>query len=115
MSITRASKDLYQPLSPAHRQRLADMVAKLRPLPGTEASLSATEICFYELLQILKGYSVDDAPNPFLVDLEAIREGEYEKCRNRFVSLSIRNNAVRLFKNKLIGTINMWLENKPSR
>jgi hypothetical protein len=115
MSITKDSKNLYQPLSPEHRQRLGDMVARLRPLPGTEASLSATEVCFYELLQLLKGYSVDDAPNPFLHDLESIRQNEYEKCRNRFVSLSVRNNAVRLFKNKLIGTINVWLENHPVR
>lgn len=86
------------------------MLEQLQQLAGSEASLSATEVCFYELLNSMKAYTTEGGGNPFLKALEGIRQGEYEKCKDRFVSLSVRNNAVRLFKNKLQYTIASWLE-----
>ncbi|MDB5196980.1 MAG: hypothetical protein JWP88_1351 [Flaviaesturariibacter sp.] len=100
----------YASLSTVHRERLQAMLSKLSQLPGTEASLSAAEVCFYELLTLMKEYTDAEGSNAYLAELEAIRHAEHEKCRDRFVSINIRNNAVRLFKNKLQHIIAGWLE-----
>jgi hypothetical protein len=104
------NREAYRQLTPETKARLRTMLDQLQQLPGTEASLSATEMRFYELLNNLKVYTDAEGANPFLKALEEIRSNEYEKCKDRFVSLSVRNNAVRLFKNKLQHTIASWLD-----
>lgn len=109
-SVKRRNKEQTGQLTTTHRERMQAMLSKLNQLPGTEASLSATEVCFYELLTLMKDYTDAEGNNFFLAELNAIRHAEHEKCKDRFVSINIRNNAVRLFKNKLQHTIAGWLE-----
>jgi hypothetical protein len=104
------NREAYRQLTPETKTRLRSMLEQLQQLPGTEASLSATEMRFYELLNSMKAYTDAEGVNPFITALEDIRRSEYEKCKDRFVSLSVRNNAVRLFKNKLQHVIAGWLD-----
>ena len=104
------NKEQTASLTAAHATRLQQMLTKLQQLPGTEASLSAAEVCFYELLTLMKDYTDTEGSNSYLAELNVIRHAEHEKCRDRFVSINQRNSAVRLFKNKLQYTLAGWLE-----
>lgn len=90
-------------------KRLKYMVEHLQRLPGTEASLTAAEVYFYELLTNMKAYGDQEGTNPFLDALQAIKHKEHARCQDRFVRITSRNQAVRLFKNKLQQTIAGWL------
>jgi hypothetical protein len=103
-------KELSRLLSGVHQARLKIILNKLQDLPGTESSLSAIEVCFYELLTTMKDYTALDGYNPFLDTLNAIRDKEYARCKDRFVSLSNRNKSVSLFKNRLQQDISRWVE-----
>src|SRR5687768_9032355 len=94
------SKAMAGQISPQHVERLHTMVERLHLLPGTEASLNNIEVFFYELLTIMRSYPAPDGSNHYIADLEKIRAKEYEKCRDRFVSINSRNKAVHLLKNK---------------
>lgn len=110
MDIVKEKNQTQLKLGAAHLNRLNVMLERLQRLPGTEASYSEVEVYFYELLQSMKMYTSENGFNLYMNELEAVRKKEYENCRDRFVSISIRNKAVRLFKNKMQHLIAAWLE-----
>ncbi|HEX2608619.1 MAG TPA: hypothetical protein VHK91_14630 [Flavisolibacter sp.] len=88
---------MVRPLSPQHKQTLAEMKLQLTQLGNREAAFINVELLFFKALTLSREYGEDPDTNSFLKALKQVQSSEHAATFGPFQKAKQREITIRKF------------------
>jgi hypothetical protein len=91
-----------------HKKKIADVIGKLRAIPGDESSFIRLEILFYDVLTLARTYGEDVNENGLLAGLKRIQGNEYKHAQEKFNKSRQRVLVIKKFRIAFKKEVSLW-------